>query len=107
MDKIFNQRHVRQKTTQGLRQWTLIGWLLVPAPCFADVDPVTKGANQFVSILFGSLGTSLCILIIGSCFLMAKLGKITWDRFLYVGLLAVGFLGTPSIVALLSQMVGR
>ena len=78
----------------------------LPALSFAgEMDPMTTAGNKFMLILFGSLGTALCCLIIGGTFVMAKTGKVSWDRFLFIGFCAAGFLGTPSIVAMIRNMV--
>ena len=80
--------------------------LLLPASVFAESDPFSRAGNGISGILFGSLGTSLCGIIIGVTFLMAKVGKVSWDRFIQVGLCTAGFLGAPSLVTLLKTWVG-
>jgi type IV secretory pathway VirB2 component (pilin) len=68
-------------------------------------DPATKASNQMKNILFGSLGTSLAAMLIGATFIMAYVGKITWDRFIFVGFCSAGFLGSQSIVSLIQGWV--
>lgn len=80
-------------------------FLVWPAVVFADVDPATRTAGKMQNILFGTLGTSLCSILIGATFIMAKTGKITWDRFMYIGFCTAGFLGSKSIVNLISEWV--
>jgi type IV secretory pathway VirB2 component (pilin) len=83
----------------------LIILIVSPAMAFADNDPFTAAGNGMKGILFGTLGTSLCGIIIGATFLMAKVGKISWDKFMQVGLCTAGFLGAPSIVTLIKSWV--
>ena len=79
---------------------------LLPTLSFAsDIDPASKAAMKMHSILFGVLGTSLVGIIIGATFLMAKTGKITWDRFVFIGCCAAGFLGSPLIVTMIKDWV--
>ena len=73
---------------------------LLPALAMAEQDPFSKSASQMSTILFGPLGTTLCSIVLGATFVMAKVGKISWDKFLYIGFCTVGFLGSPKIVAL-------
>lgn len=88
------------------RYCALLLSLLLPALSYAgDIDPMTSAGNKFMLILFGALGTAICCLIIGGTFVMAKTGKVSWDRFLFIGFCAAGFLGTPSIVAMIRNMV--
>lgn len=96
---------------KSLKRLKLILWLLVitalPIMAFAaNSDPFTGAGNGMKNILFGTLGTSLCAIIIGATFLMAKVGKISWDKFVQVGLCTAGFLGAPSIVTLVKSWVG-
>jgi type IV secretory pathway VirB2 component (pilin) len=76
-----------------------------PLLAFAENDPFTSAGNGIERILFGTLGTSLCGIIIGATFLMAKVGKISWDRFISVGICTAGFLGAPSIVYIIKSWV--
>lgn len=80
---------------------------LLPSLCFGDIDPVTTTSNRFASILFGALGASLCAIIIGGTFIAAKVGKVTWDRFLFIAYCVAGFLGAPSIVSFIRSIVVR
>ncbi len=81
-------------------------FLVIPLTAFAENDPFTNAGNGIERILFGTLGTSLCGIIIGATFLMAKVGKISWDRFISVGLCTAGFLGAPSLVYMIKSWVG-
>jgi type IV secretory pathway VirB2 component (pilin) len=81
-------------------------WML-PLSALAENDPFTSAGNGIERILFGTLGTSLCGIIIGATFLMAKVGKISWERFISVGLCTAGFLGAPSIVYMIKSWVGH
>ncbi|MCE3237831.1 MAG: hypothetical protein K0R24_812 [Gammaproteobacteria bacterium] len=82
-------------------------WLISPLSALAENDPFTRAGNGIENILFGTLGTSLCGIIIGATFLMAKVGKISWERFISVGLCTAGFLGAPSIVYMIKSWVGH
>lgn len=75
--------------------------LMMPISALADTDPFTNTGNHLKTILFGSFGTTLCAIIIGATFIMAKFGKIGWERFLFVAFCTAGFLGAPSIVLLI------
>ncbi|MCD6040280.1 MAG: hypothetical protein K0S27_1680 [Gammaproteobacteria bacterium] len=77
-----------------------------PFSAMAENDPFTSAGNGIERILFGTLGTSLCGIIIGATFLMAKVGKISWERFISVGICTAGFLGAPSIVYMIKNWVG-
>jgi type IV secretory pathway VirB2 component (pilin) len=81
-------------------------FLIFPFSAFAESDPFTRAGNGIEHILFGTLGTSLCGIIIGATFLMAKVGKISWERFISVGICTAGFLGAPSIVYMIKSWVG-
>ena len=78
----------------------------IPAICLAEEDPMTTAGNKFSSILFGTFGTTLCAILIGATFLMAKAGKVSWDRFLFIGFCSAGFLGAPSIVSIIKNIGG-
>lgn len=69
------------------------------------MDPATKAAVKMHGIMFGTLGSSLAAILIGATFVMAKAGKITWDRFIFIGFCTAGFLGAPSIVEMISGWV--
>lgn len=69
------------------------------------LDPATNAANQMKGILFGGLGVSLSAIIIGATFIMANTGKISWDRFVFIGFCTAGFLGSPAIVGLIQSWV--
>jgi type IV secretory pathway VirB2 component (pilin) len=75
------------------------------SPVFAQMDPATNAANKMKTILFGGLGTSLCAILLGATFILAKTGKITWDKFIFLGFCTAGFLGAPSIVTLIKGWV--
>jgi hypothetical protein len=60
-----------------------------------------------VGILFGSFGLSICTIAVGASFLAAKFGKISWDQFLFIGGCTAGFIGTPSLISLISSWVGH
>jgi type IV secretory pathway VirB2 component (pilin) len=72
---------------------------------FAETDPATKAALEMKAKLFGEFGFSLAAILIGATFVMAKAGKITWDRFIFVGFCTAGFLGAPSIVEMIKGWV--
>lgn len=72
---------------------------------FAYMDPATEASSRMADILFGAFGMSLSAILIGATFLMAYVGKITWDRFVFVGFCAAGFLGSKSIVSIISGWV--
>lgn len=78
---------------------------LFPMVGWADRDPMTKAGSQISAILFGTLGSTLCAIIIGATFLLAKVGKVSWERFVQVGLCTAGFLGAPSIVSLIQSWI--
>ena len=84
----------------------LIVLFLSPCFAFADTDPISKAGNEMYLILFGALGTALCAIIVGATFVLANVGKITWDKFVFIGMCTAGFLGTPSIIALIKSWVG-
>ena len=86
--------------------FTLFSLFLIPTIALAENDPFTKAGTGMMSILFGGLGVAICTIIIGSTFLMAKVGKITWDKFMQVMFCTAGFLGAPSIVMLIKTWVG-
>jgi type IV secretory pathway VirB2 component (pilin) len=75
---------------------------------FADTenDPFTKTGNKMETILFGSLGLSLCTIVIGVTFLMAKFGKISWDKFMYIFFCVAGFLGASTVATIIANVVG-
>lgn len=73
---------------------------------FAGVDPETQAAQQIHSILFGSFGLCICAIILGATFFLAKAGKVTWDKFLFILFCTAGFLGSPGIVTTIRQWVG-
>jgi len=99
----------KQQNAQKIYKKTLyliVSLFLNPVITFAsDIDPASKAAMKMHSILFGMLGTSLVGIIIGATFLMAKTGKITWDRFVFIGCCAAGFLGSPLIVTMIKDWV--
>jgi len=80
--------------------------LFIPAYAFADQDPFTNAGNHMRSILFGSLGCSLCAIVVGATFYMANIGKVSWERFIGVVMCTAGFLGAPSIVMVIKDWVG-
>lgn len=90
-----------------LRYYFILAFLFIPTVCLADQDPMTTGGKKFAGILFGTFGTTLCSIIIGATFIMAKVGKVSWDRFLFVGFCAAGFLGAPSIVYMIKSFIGN
>lgn len=69
------------------------------------LDPASRAASKMQGIMFGTLGTSLCAILIGATFIMAKAGKISWDRFVFIGICTAGFLGAPSIVSMIEGWV--
>ncbi len=69
------------------------------------LDPMTKASNKIESTLFGGFGLSMCSIILGATFLMAKVGKISWDKFLFTGMCCAGFLGAPSLINTLAGWV--
>ena len=79
---------------------------LFPVLVFAEEDPMSRAGQKFFYILFGSLGTTICALIMGATFILAKVGKVSWDKFLFIGFCTAGFVGTPSIITLLKSAVG-
>jgi type IV secretory pathway VirB2 component (pilin) len=87
-----------KKNISGLKLSLISAMMTFPVSVFAESDPASKAAGEMQTILFGTLGTSLCAIIIGATFIMAKTGKITWDRFIFIGFCTAGFLGAPSIV---------
>jgi type IV secretory pathway VirB2 component (pilin) len=99
---------ISKKTKKGLRFYRLfLGiYLFIPAYAFADLDPFTNAGNHMRIIMFGSLGCSLCAIVVGATFLMAKVGKVSWEKFITVGMCTAGFLGAPSLVALIKDWVG-
>jgi type IV secretory pathway VirB2 component (pilin) len=89
------------KVNLWFQKLILIVVINTPYIAYADVDPFTSAGNGMTKILFGTLGTSLCSIIIAATFLMAKIGKVTWDKFISVAICTAGFLGAPSIVTLI------
>lgn len=90
--------------------FTLIACLLMLTlsdMALANIDPATKAASGMRDILFGSFGLSLSAIFVGVTFLLAKTGKITWDRFVGLGICVAGFLGAPGIVTLLKSWVSN
>ena len=79
---------------------------LLPGITFADGDPFTSAGTGISNILFGTLGMTLCAITIGATFIMAKFGKVSWDRFLTVAFCVAGFIGAPSIVSVIKSWVG-
>lgn len=106
MRKIDTEKKQIKNVLHRFCYYFLVVSLLMPSLCLADEDPMTKAGKTFSGILFGTLGTSLCTILIGATFLMAKAGKVSWDRFLFIGFCSAGFLGAPSIVYLIKSMVG-
>jgi hypothetical protein len=90
---------------QFSRMYFLILVLLICSSTFA-MDPATRAATEMNTILFGALGTSISAIILGGTFILAKTGKITWDKFLFIGFCTAGFLGAPSIVTMIKGWVG-
>jgi len=91
---------------EKIKKYLLFITMLYTSFAFAeDTDPATRAADKMQTIMFGSLGTSLATIMIGATFVMAKTGKITWDRFIFVGLCTAGFLGAPAIVNIIKSAV--
>lgn len=88
----------------------LIIFLMVTALIFPEIalayDPMTTASLKIENIMFGKFGMSISAIIIGATFLLAKTGKITWDRFIFIGLCTAGFLGSQSIVNTVRGCVG-
>jgi type IV secretory pathway VirB2 component (pilin) len=72
----------------------------LPTHVFAQTDPMTKTGLGIAGILFGTLGGVICSIYLGSTFIMAKSGKCSWDRFVFVAFCITGFLGTPTLINL-------
>lgn len=92
---------------KSLKDSVVLGMYLM---IFSDLamaysDPATKSATKMKDILFGPLGTSLAAILIGATFILAYVGKTTWDRFIFVGFCSAGFLGSQSIVSLIQGWV--
>jgi len=83
----------------------LVLTLSIFSSCAFALDPETKAAQKVHSILFGSFGLSVCAIILGATFLLAKTGKITWDKFLFILLCTAGFFGSPAIVSTIQGWV--
>lgn len=71
----------------------------------AATDPATQASTKMSDILFGTFGTSLSAILIGGTFILAYVGKITWDRFVFIGFCAAGFLGSKAIVSVIHSWV--
>tara|TARA_R110000868_G_scaffold207266_3_gene456239 strand:+ start:270 stop:584 length:315 start_codon:yes stop_codon:yes gene_type:complete len=98
--------HDAKKLTKRITRCAALFLLSLPLSAVAsDMNPATTAAKKMNNILFGTLGTSICAILIGATFIMAKTGKITWDRFLFVGFCTAGFLGANSIVSLIQGWV--
>lgn len=83
----------------------LMLFLMTTGLSFAEIDPATRASARMSSIMFGQFGTSISAIIIGATFIMAKTGKITWDRFVFIGFCTAGFLGARSIVSIINGWV--
>ena len=94
----------RSKALTNLTLFLII--FLLPVLALADSDPFTSAGNKFMNILFGTLGMSLCTISLGVTFIMAKFGKISWDKFLFVGFCIAGFIGAPSIIEIIRNVSG-
>jgi type IV secretory pathway VirB2 component (pilin) len=105
-DEEMNLKRSRLLCSKVYQQILLSVFCFLPYLAFADDDPMSRAGNKFYNILFGTLGTTLCCIIMGATFILAKVGKVSWDKFLYIGFCAAGFIGTPSIIALLKTAVG-
>jgi hypothetical protein len=111
------KKPTQDKRTDLKATWDLFGRIyrpplfsllfLLPCLAWADEDPMSKAGTAFYGILFGTLGTTLCAIIMGATFILAKVGKVSWDKFLYIGFCVAGFIGTPSIIALIRSAVGQ
>jgi len=81
-----------------------VSLMIVYLPVYADDDPMTKSANWMGGILFGGFGLGLCSLILAGTFIMAKTGKVSWERFIGIGICVCGFFGSPVIVSKLANL---
>lgn len=97
----------KNKNTKLILKVNLLFLAMLPFTAFAiNDDPLSKMGTTIYSSMFQGVGISLCAVIIGVTFLLAKVGKVAWDQFMWVGLCAAGFIGTPSLIKLIQTTVG-
>jgi type IV secretory pathway VirB2 component (pilin) len=99
----------RLQSKLAMTKQKVLFFLLTILPCvafaFTEDDPISRVGNKMFLVLFGSLGVTLCAIIMGATFILAKVGKVSWDQFLYIGFCTAGFLGTPSIITVIKSAV--
>jgi type IV secretory pathway VirB3-like protein len=106
MGNVIGHKKTRSLFAKLHKLLFLVSITLFHCASFADEDPISKTGNKIYLILFGSLGVSVCAIIMGATFILAKVGKVSWDQFLYIGFCTAGFLGTPSIISIIKSAVG-
>ncbi len=109
MKKIVNTVNSLQKKWRTTGLWRIrtavfaVSLFVLSTPAFAD-DPVTNASTWLSVLVFGALGVTMCSIVLAADFYMAKLGKISWDKFMHDALCICGFIGAPSLVALLAAV---
>jgi type IV secretory pathway VirB2 component (pilin) len=88
-----------------LKKYAVIILFIYCTGALADQDPFTKSSNHLMGIMFGPLGTRICVLSLASAFILAAQGKVTWDRFVFIALCIAGFMGSPLIVSMIKGWV--
>lgn len=100
-------RQFKDSINHKLNKW-LVGLLLcMPLVAHADNDPFSKTAGRMSAILFGPFGTTIASILLAATFVMAKVGKVSWDKFLFIGFCTAGFLGSQSIIGIIKGLVGN
>ncbi len=99
-------RKFKDSINHQLNKW-LVGLLVYfPLAAYAE-DPFSKSAGKISDILFGKFGTSIAAVLLAATFVMAKVGKVSWDKFLFIGFCTAGFLGSKSIITMIGGWVGN
>lgn len=99
-------RKFKESINHHLNKWLMCLLLCMPLAAYAQ-DPFSKSAGKISDILFGTFGTSIAAILLAATFVMAKVGKVSWDKFLFIGFCTAGFLGSKSIITMISGWVGN
>lgn len=102
----FNMsRRLKAATTRASSTGLLLG--LMASKAFAqDLTPVQSTLDQIVQLFTGTLGTSLAILAVISCGVLAWVGRLTWNLAGSIILGIVFVFGSANIVEFFKGAAG-